>query len=373
MFEGGSDGLSLDSAVTEPNVPDPTALAFADVNGGVVQFYAATEGREAAALVALSLGGEIAPVTTLSPSPTVAVAQLVPLQESSLALAGTLLIVTVEPSFSAGVEPSFPAGEALPGAVGPAAEAVAVLSVSSAQPLAVGQERSTSSRLGGVASGALDVSPANPDEPGAGVPAPEAGVSWQRLILDTDEAINRFNRAHRELFPEKRDDGGATSPTKGPDPNPPRTQQNMPAGQSTSPPAARRLEAIDRAIELRDGVDPISVENSSGGERPAPVPWYSRVADRGPTVRLTVAEVPHRHGTPRVRTHLSQKTGQSLDQQTVEGQYRLSASLALAATVTGAVCIHGVDRSGRTRPFLAGLRGWRAPQSGGGEARARGG
>ncbi len=372
LFEGGSDGLSLDSAETEPNVPDPTALAFADVNGGAVQFYAATEGREAVALVALSLGGEITTVTTLSLSPTVAVPQLVPLEESSLALAGTLLIVTVEPSFPAGEVPSFSAGEVPPGVVEPAAEAVAALSSSSAQPLAVGQGLAVQG-LGGVASGALDVSPANPDEPGASVPAPEAGVSWQRLILDTDEAINRFNRAHRELFPERRDDGGATSPTKGPDPNPPRTQQNMPARQSTSPSAARRLDAIDRAIELRDGVDPISLENSSGGERPASVPWYSRVADRGPTVRLTVAEVPHRHGTPRVRTHLSQKTGQSLDQQSAEDRFRLSASLALAATVAGAACIHGVDRRGRTRPFLAGLRGWRVPQSGGEEARAQGG
>ena len=129
LFEGGPESLSEDSAETEPDLPAPTSLVFAGVTGGEVEFYAATEGREAAALVALSLGGEIAPVTTLSPSPTVAVAQLVPLQESSLALAGTLLIVTLES----------PAGEVQPGAEEPGAEAVAALSLSSATSLAAGQ------------------------------------------------------------------------------------------------------------------------------------------------------------------------------------------------------------------------------------------
>ena len=59
LFEGGADGLTLISTATEPDLPSPTALVFAGLTGGQVQFYAATEGREAAALVALSLGGEL--------------------------------------------------------------------------------------------------------------------------------------------------------------------------------------------------------------------------------------------------------------------------------------------------------------------------
>ena len=47
--------LSLTSAASEPNLPDPTALAFSALTGGQVQFYAATAGRESAELVALSL------------------------------------------------------------------------------------------------------------------------------------------------------------------------------------------------------------------------------------------------------------------------------------------------------------------------------
>ena len=77
LFEGGDDGLSLMSTSSDPELPSPTALVYAGVDGGQVQFYAATEGREAAALVALSLGGEIAPQPgPLAPTPPV-VAQLV--------------------------------------------------------------------------------------------------------------------------------------------------------------------------------------------------------------------------------------------------------------------------------------------------------
>ena len=69
LFEGGADGLTLTSAETEPDLPSPTALAFSALTGGQVQFYAATAGREAAALVALSLGGgEISPAAPAVPA-----------------------------------------------------------------------------------------------------------------------------------------------------------------------------------------------------------------------------------------------------------------------------------------------------------------
>src|SRR5262249_18458972 len=100
LFEGSEQGLTLSSTETNPDLPSPTALAFSAVLGGQVQFYAATEGREAAALVALSLGGEVASLAAPAGSATLVVAQLVPLQESSLALVGTLLIVSVPSSTS---------------------------------------------------------------------------------------------------------------------------------------------------------------------------------------------------------------------------------------------------------------------------------
>ena len=62
LFEGSDEGLTLTSSETNPDLPSPSALVFAGLAGGDVQFYAASEGREAAVLVALSLGGEIAPI-----------------------------------------------------------------------------------------------------------------------------------------------------------------------------------------------------------------------------------------------------------------------------------------------------------------------
>src|SRR5262249_33007576 len=79
-FEGGPDGLTLASAASEPSLPEPSALIFSALSGGQVQFYAATAGREAAELVALSLGIETETNSALGPASLApAVVQLVAL------------------------------------------------------------------------------------------------------------------------------------------------------------------------------------------------------------------------------------------------------------------------------------------------------
>jgi len=55
LFTGGTEGLSLNQSTTSAEVPSPTSLSFAGVSGGVLSFYAATAGREAAALLAFNL------------------------------------------------------------------------------------------------------------------------------------------------------------------------------------------------------------------------------------------------------------------------------------------------------------------------------
>ena len=60
LLEGGPDGLNLTSTETEPGLLNPTDLAFLAFTGGQVQFYAATEGSEAATLLTFQLGGETA-------------------------------------------------------------------------------------------------------------------------------------------------------------------------------------------------------------------------------------------------------------------------------------------------------------------------
>src|SRR5262249_54918652 len=96
LFEGGPDGLFLISAETQPNLPEPTALALPALSGGQVQFYAATAGREAVELVALSLGIQTEANAPFGPPPAVeTIVQLVPLHETSLPLVATVLTLTV--------------------------------------------------------------------------------------------------------------------------------------------------------------------------------------------------------------------------------------------------------------------------------------
>ncbi len=341
LFAGSSDGLSLASTTAEPDLPSPTAMVFAGLSGGAVQFYAATDGREAAALVALSLGGEIAPVNTLFPSPTVAVAQLVPLQESSLALAGTLLIVTIE-------SPS--------GAVETDAEA---LSVSSAVALTAGQSVPFQG-LGGDG----DEPAAQRDGPPAGVPSPPTGPSWQRLILGTDEARERFDRQHPELFPAGGDGERETGPTGGQIPNPAATQPVMPPGQGISPWAERRLEAIDRAIELRDGMDEVALERSGEGERWVAVP--SRWSNAGPewTAERTIPHRSLRPGAAGVPAQAGPNSAEAPTMQDIERRLQLSASLALAASAVGAIGLRAAGERARSRTFPTALRRWPAPSRG---------
>ena len=191
LFEGDSEGIALETTETAPDLPNPTALSFAGISGGLVQFYAATEGREAAALVALSLiGGDVSP---LAPPPASqapgGTAGLVALQETSLALVSTLLTLTIDASAG-------PAPEASE------ADAVAAGAISTAQAVlaGVGQQVSGRDRL-------LDreAEPGEHDSDENTQPAGAAGLpvipGWMRFILDIDEALERFDREHPTLSP----------------------------------------------------------------------------------------------------------------------------------------------------------------------------
>ena len=57
LFLGGLDGLNLAASMVDPEVPHPTALALDVLTGNLLQFYAGTEGVEAATLLAFDLGG----------------------------------------------------------------------------------------------------------------------------------------------------------------------------------------------------------------------------------------------------------------------------------------------------------------------------
>jgi hypothetical protein len=219
LFEGSDQGLSLSSSETNPDLPSPSALVYAGLAGGQVQFYGASEGREAAALVALSLGGEIAPALAPVAPATPAVAQVVPLQESSLALVGTFLITTLP---SPTTEVNLESAES---------EVATTVTVSAAASVSLGQGVPVQPR-GDDGGGSSEEPPDPTPEAKAAAEAPAAD-SWQRHVLGTDEAIERFNREHPDLFQPSRHE-------------PPQPEKPQERGHSTS---ADRLEAIERAIE----------------------------------------------------------------------------------------------------------------------------
>ncbi len=180
LFEGGEEGLELISTETEANLPSPTDLAFSTVGGGQVQFYAATAGHEADLLVTLSLGGEtLAQKQPESSGATVNnVAQLVPLDQSSVALVASLLTLTVSTSDGSLNAESADAD---------AAVSIAALSGSSAS---LGQSSRQFVRVFPGNDEAQDAGespdPSNPPSP--------AATPWERFMLGLDQALEQFRR-----------------------------------------------------------------------------------------------------------------------------------------------------------------------------------
>jgi hypothetical protein len=221
LFEGSDQGLSLSSTETNPDLPSPSALVYAGLTGGQVQFYGASEGREAAALVALSLGGEIATLTSAVAPVTPAVAQVVPLQESSLALVSTLLITTVpSPTTEVNLEPA-------------ENEVATTVSLATTAAASFGQSVPVQPRDGEGGGSGDEPPPQTPEAKAAVTPEVPAGPTWQGHVLGTDDAIERFDREHPDLSHPSR-----------PEPRQPEKAQE--GGHSTS---ADRFEAIEQAIE----------------------------------------------------------------------------------------------------------------------------
>jgi hypothetical protein len=244
LFEGSAAGLTLSSSETVSGLPSPSSLAFASLSGGQVQFYAATEGQEAAALVALSLGGgEISAISAFASPAASGVAQLVPLQETSLALVGTLLTLTIESS----------AGET---------EAATALAMSAA-PVSLGQSIGGRGLIDGLESDGNELQPVTPDDPGAGQGVSNA-PAWQRYILGTDEAIERFDREHPELSPGNNNKPSETNPGDGLNETGLVPQESGDLGQSWVSAAAHalRAKAADRVIDRLFRHDRLTVSRS---------------------------------------------------------------------------------------------------------------
>jgi large repetitive protein len=234
LLLGGENGLSLSSIIASPGLPNPSALAFASFDSEGMNFYATTDGVESATLLGFQLEESAALASETSAS--AASAQLVSLNESSLALIGTLLTFTIEsPSESEQT-----------------AEASAA-QVASAGPGAAGQSVAWTIR-----------NPEEDDELG-GDAAPADATSlpaapfWARFVSGVDQAIEKVRseadeRLRQERQPAKPESPG-TSLLDKEDGNPKSDKSTFiestaPAAGGQSDVQRERLFAVDVAIAL---------------------------------------------------------------------------------------------------------------------------
>jgi hypothetical protein len=242
LLLGGPDGLSLSSTMTEPDVPSPTALVFSALTGGQVQFFAATAGREEAIPLAFDLPAEpVAPPPTPAAPPSVA--HPVPLTESSLSMAGTLLTVSLQ---TPGVESDLATAESV------ATTAVVFLtatgpSVGQSPP---GQDDSAAPQ------GDDTGTPAEPSDPTAETVEeradrpPQAGSVWKRYLLGID-------CAEEPQPPKGRAAPAPSTRNDPPAPVVPRSETDPAPEPAVQPRRSDTLEAIDhvlRTLRVADAV-----------------------------------------------------------------------------------------------------------------------
>jgi hypothetical protein len=184
LFVGTPNGLEFKSSVAVRGLPRATELVLVGVTGDQVRFYVDYQNEVPGAVSTLSLVGGSPPKGQLG-SGSNGVAQLVPLQDSSLALIGTLLPQTVDSSIGSAPDASEPAAA-------PSLASASASAGSFGQPLlGQGIRLATAGAASEQQSMVPGKAPALPGKPN--------GAPWQSYMLGTDEAIERFDRAHPDL------------------------------------------------------------------------------------------------------------------------------------------------------------------------------
>ena len=262
LFEGGEDGLSLISTETDPNLPSPSDLAFATLAGGQVQFYAATEGRESAELVAFSLSGATPGQSPSSQQPAESPSPaLIPLEESALALVTTFLVLTVD---TTGDEFNVAEAEAevVTSAAGSSGASVglgqSVLRLGSDETVDEERERAGSS-----------------DEQGADARSPRASA-WERFMLRLDEALERFRGEFQRGDSAVKGQKGNDHQTK---------SQPTERSQSTEGPKVLKSAPIEVPEDHSDKADVIEHSGKQGRAVDAAIQAFWEECDE-PSLRL---------------------------------------------------------------------------------------
>ena len=169
LFEPGENELVLSSVLSSAGLPNPSGLALASFNGANLEFYATTEGEESASLLGFQLEEGGSP-SGLSPSETGGSAQLLSLNDTSLALVGTLLTLTLEMHDE--TEQSSEGATALVGSAGPGASGQSLLGLGRT-PEEWEESENTS------------------DEPAVSA---QPALSWARFVMGLDQAIEAIRK-----------------------------------------------------------------------------------------------------------------------------------------------------------------------------------
>ena len=169
LFEPGENGLALSSVLSASGLPNPSGLALASFNGANLEFYATNEGEASATLLGFQLeeGGSL---SGLSLSAAAGSAQLVSLNETSLALVGTLLTLTLEMHDES--EQSSEGSTAQVAAAGPGGAGQSLLGLGRNSEELEGTENTA-------VAAAVSGSPA---------------LSWARFVMGLDQAIEAIRR-----------------------------------------------------------------------------------------------------------------------------------------------------------------------------------
>jgi len=230
LFEGGENGLSLNSVLSTSGLPNPSALVLASFSGSGLEFWATNDGEQSASL----LGFQLEESATEASSAVSSSATLLSLNESSLALVGTLLTVTLDLQ-----------SETVESSEG-AAALVAAASGSAGQSL-IGKFNNPEEELEQLV------------EPGAAPGAqPPATAAWSRYVSGLDQAIERVgNEADERLFQEQQ-------PAKAEAPGTTLLEQNGAAPGAGTAPFVKEaaLEAGRRLKAKRDRLE--AIDNSLG-------------------------------------------------------------------------------------------------------------
>jgi hypothetical protein len=243
LLQADEAGLSLSLVLSEPDLPNPSALSLSSFSNGDTEFYAASEGISSASLLGFQLeeGGGSASVS-LASSTGGSVAQLLSLNETSLALLGTLLTVTLETQNET--------QEAVEGVTA---------QVASAGPGAAGQSLIGQSR----SSEELDEHDADAASRRGENPATIS--SWARFVTGVDQAIETLRNEADSRLRQEQEPPKAAAPPNSASPAAPRASVYDPddaSGRADGLELAairrieaerNRLEAIDVAVSVWEG------------------------------------------------------------------------------------------------------------------------